>query len=67
MGELLNSTGSKNAFTLFMVKPDADEQIENGEQLLQSFLWSVLDVCSVFSSSSQLSIIEQGTTALNKT
>jgi hypothetical protein len=53
-------------FTLFIVKPDADEQIENGEQLLQSFSWSVLEVCSVCSSSSQLSIIEQGTTALNK-
>jgi hypothetical protein len=49
-----------------MVKPDADAQIENGEQLVQSFLRSVLDVCSVCTSSSHLSIIEQGTTALNK-
>ena len=67
MGELENSTGSKDVFTKFMVKPDADEQIENGEQLLQSFLWPVLDVCSACSSSPQLSMIEQGTTALNKT
>ena len=50
-----------------MVKPDADAQIENGEQLLQSFLWPVFEVCSVCSSPSQLSIIEQGTTALSKT
>jgi hypothetical protein len=63
---LENSTGSKDVVTVFIVKPGADEQIENGEQLL-SFLCSVFDVCSVCaSSSSQLSMIEQGTIALNR-
>jgi hypothetical protein len=54
-------------FTLLTVKPGPDEQIENGEQLPQSFLRSGLDVCCVSSSSSQLSIIEQGTIAVNTT
>lgn len=66
MIKLKNSTGSKVGVAVLIVNPDADEQIENGEQLLQSFLWSALVVCSVCSSSSQLSITEQGTTALKK-
>jgi len=37
-GELLNATGSKDVLIVLRVKPGADEQIENGEQLLQSFL-----------------------------
>jgi hypothetical protein len=49
------------------VKPGADEQTENGEQSLQSLSGWVLDVCSVCSSSAQLSKKEQGTIALNKT
>jgi hypothetical protein len=48
------------------VKPEAAEQIEKGEQLLQSFSWSDGAVCVVCTSSSQLSMREQGTTALNK-
>lgn len=51
--------------SVLMVKPEADEQMEKGEQLLQSFLWSEPDVCSACSSS-QLSKTVQGTTALNK-
>ena len=50
---------------LLIVKSCDEEQVENGEQSLQSFLWSEFEVCSVCSSS-QLSKIEQGTTALNK-
>ena len=66
MGELYNSMGSKEVFAAVRVKPAADEQIEKGEQLLQSFLWSELDVCSVRPSFSHLSKIAQGTTALNR-
>ena len=42
------------------------EQIENGEQPLQSFVWSVWEDCPAYSSCSQLSKTEQGTTVLNK-
>jgi hypothetical protein len=49
-----------------MVKPAAEAQIEKGEQLLQSFSWSAGALSSMGSSSSQLSIMEQGTIALNK-
>jgi hypothetical protein len=48
------------------VKPCMDEQIEKGEQLLQSFFVSVEDAWAEYSSCSQLSIIVQGTTAQNK-
>jgi hypothetical protein len=54
------------AFTVVSVKPKVEEQIENGEQLLQSFFGFEWDVCAVCVSSSQLSKREQGTTALNK-
>lgn len=62
----MNTMGSIAVVSGLRVKPEADEQIEKGEQLLQSFLWSEPDVCAVCSSSSHLSKMEQGTTALNK-
>jgi hypothetical protein len=66
MGALNNSTVSKVVFAAQSVKPDADEQIENGEQPLQSLLRSEPEVRSVCSSSSHLSKMEQGTTALKR-
>jgi hypothetical protein len=66
VGELNNSTASSEVFMVFRVKPEADEQIEKGEQLLQSFLCFEGEDCSVCSSFSQLSNTVHGTTALNK-
>jgi hypothetical protein len=51
---------------LLIVKPCVAAQTENGEQLLQSFLWSLCEVCSVFPTSSHLSKTEHGTIALNR-
>jgi hypothetical protein len=48
------------------VKPCVGEQKENGEQLLQSFFCSLLEVCSMWRPSSHLSKMEQGAIALNK-
>ena len=58
--------GSIVVVSVVRVKPEADEQIEKGEQLLQSFLWSEPEVCSVCSFSSQLSKMEHGTTTQNR-
>ena len=49
-----------------MITPGVDEQIENGEQLLESFCWSVSQPFSVQAAVLQLSKREQGTSALNK-
>jgi hypothetical protein len=49
-----------------IITPETDEQIEKGEQLLQSLCWSVSEPCSVHALASHLSKMEQGTSALNK-
>jgi hypothetical protein len=54
-----------DVFSVFTVNPCADEQIEKGEQLLQSFS-SEFDVCALCVSSLQLSNTEQGIAMLNK-
>lgn len=51
---------------LLRKKPEVTEQVEKGEQPLQSFVFSVPDACSVSSSLPQSSKIEQGTTTLKK-
>jgi hypothetical protein len=51
---------------VFNATPYDCEQKENGEQPLQSFFGSLLDDCPVCWSSSHLSKMEHGTTALNR-
>jgi hypothetical protein len=62
----MNISGSIEMLIVFIVKPFAVEQKENGVQSLQSFFGCLLDDCSVGCSSSHLSNMEQGTRALNK-